>query len=262
MPEKMSARNDAHSNTSSTPVLPFRLFALQGFCLVLPSWGACDNQLYPSLREPFIGAHPVPMKMPRCPAVLLLILLFKLFIASDTMSAGTETAKDAPQATTAQAAPSSDQALGEIRSKREKAQQELDAVNQPKTLAAGAPPGTSQEELLERRTLLHHIVRSLDEQIDDSVRLEQARRRRGEGSDAASAPQSAEGESPPYSVFFADRLWDTAFSLRLTVEGLQSQLALIELRSGRAREALQASEERLRQAAERLESAHGTPSQD
>jgi len=202
------------------------------------------------------------MKMPRCPAVLLLILLFKLFIASDTMSAGTETAKDAPQATTAQAAPSSDQALGEIRSKREKAQQELDAVNQPKTLAAGAPPGTSQEELLERRTLLHHIVRSLDEQIDDSVRLEQARRRRGEGSDAASAPQSAEGESPPYSVFFADRLWDTAFSLRLTVEGLQSQLALIELRSGRAREALQASEERLRQAAERLESAHGTPSED
>src|SRR4030095_7028711 len=202
------------------------------------------------------------MNTPRRSAVLLLVLVCNVFIASDTISAGTETAKDAAQATGAQAEPSSDQALDEIRSKREKAQEELDAVNQPKTLAAGAPPGTSQEELLERRTLLPHILRSLDEQIDDTVRLQQARRRRGEGSDATSAPQSAEGESPPYSVFFADRLWDTAFSLRLTVEGLQSQLALIELRSGRAREALQASDERLRQAAERLESAHGTPSDD
>ena len=198
------------------------------------------------------------MNMPRCSAVLPLVLLINSLIASDTLSAGNESSKEASKETAATAAPSSDQALAEIRSKREKAQEELDAVNQPKTFAAGAPPGTPQEELLERRTLLHHIVRSLDEQIDDTVRLEQTRRRRSEGPDSTSvAPGSAPEESPPYSVFFADRLWDTGFSLRLTVEGLQSQLTLIELRSGRARESLQASEERLRQAAERLESAHG-----
>ena len=200
------------------------------------------------------------MNMPRCAAVVPLVLLLNALLASETLSAGNESSKDAPKETTAP--PTSDQVLAEIRSKREKAQQELDAVNQPTTLASGAPAGTSQEELLERRTLLHHIVRSLDEQIDDTVRLEQTRRRRSEGPDSTDvAPESPQEESPPYSVFFADRLWDTGFSLRLTVEGLQSQLTLIELRSSRARESLQASEERLRQDAERLESAHGTVSE-
>jgi small-conductance mechanosensitive channel len=182
-------------------------------------------------------------------------------MAADASSVANEGSKDAPKETAA--APSSAQALADIRAKREKAQQELDAVNQSKTLAAGAPPATPQEELLERRTLLHHIVRSLDEQINDTVRLEETRRRRSEAPVSTSArPGSASEESPPYSVFFADRLWDTGFSLRLTVEGLQAQLTLIELRSGRARESLQASEERLRQAAERLESARGTRSDD
>src|SRR5262249_4390003 len=138
-------------------------------------------------------------------------------------------------------------ALPELRTKREKAQAELDAVAQPKTLGSSAPPGTPQEELLERRTLLHHIVRSLDEQIDDTLRLEQVRRRRTDAASAAPTDADAPGESPPYSVFFADQLWDSAFTLRLAVEGLQSQLSLIDLRSGRARESLQVADERLRQ---------------
>jgi potassium-dependent mechanosensitive channel len=200
------------------------------------------------------------MNMPPC-FVLPLVFVCNLVMAADASSVANEGSKDAPKETAA--APSSAQALADIRAKREKAQQELDAVNQSKTLAAGAPPATPQEELLERRTLLHHIVRSLDEQINDTVRLEETRRRRSEAPVSTSArPGSASEESPPYSVFFADRLWDTGFSLRLTVEGLQAQLTLIELRSGRARESLQASEERLRQAAERLESARGTRSDD
>jgi len=149
-------------------------------------------------------------------------------------------------------------ALDELRDKRKKAQAELQAIDKPERLAAGAPAGTPQDELLERRTLLHQIVRHYDEQIDDALRLEQARRRRSELT--ASAADSKEPvESPPYSVFVSDQLWDNAFSLRLAVEGLQSQLTLIELRFDRARESLQAAEERLRQASEQAEAAKGSP---
>ena len=196
--------------------------------------------------------------MPRCSAILGLVLLFGSLVVSEGLTADSDGPKDGAQKTATPSGPSSDQAtLTELHNKRDKAQAELDAVNQPKTLAAGAPAGTSQEELLERRTLLHHIVRNLDEQIDDTLRLEQARRQRNQPPESSSAAPAPE-ESPPYSVFFADQLWDTIYSLHLAVEGLQSQQSLIELRSGRARDALQATEERLRQVSERLESAKGT----
>jgi small-conductance mechanosensitive channel len=196
--------------------------------------------------------------MPRCSAILGLVLLFGALVVSEGLTADSDGPKDGAQKTATPSGPSSDQAtLTELHNKRDKAQAELDAVNQPKTLAAGAPAGTSQEELLERRTLLHHIVRNLDEQIDDTLRLEQARRQRNQAPESSSAAPAPE-ESPPYSVFFADQLWDTIYSLHLAVEGLQSQQSLIELRSGRARDALQATEERLRQVSERLESAKGT----
>src|SRR5262249_56068729 len=98
----------------------------------------------------------------------------------------------------------------------------------------GAPSGTPQE-LLERRTLLHLIVRSNDEQSDNNLRLEQTRQRRAEFT-KSQAETNTPTESPPYSIFFADQLWDTGFSLRLAVEGLRSQLNLTELRFNRARE--------------------------
>lgn len=149
-------------------------------------------------------------------------------------------------------------ALDELRGKRAEAEAELQAVNQPETLAAGAPIGTPQDELLERRTLLHLIIRSIDEQIDDTLRLEQTRQRRAEFTKTQSDATNP-AESPPYSIFFADQLWDTSFSLRLAVEGLHSQLSLTELRFNRARESLLAAEAGLRQASERAEAAKGSP---
>lgn len=200
------------------------------------------------------------MNISRSLAVLGFILLLVSVPAADGLTEDGNGEKSAKHEPAAPPDHSADQA--EVQKKRDKAQAELDAVNQPKTLAAGAPSGTPQEELLERRTLLHHIVRSLDEQIDNSSRLEQARRRRADVDATAAAAAGTPAESPPYSVFFADQLWDTTFSLRLAVEGLQSQLSLIELRSGRARESLQSAEERLRQVSERLESTHGTATDD
>ena len=198
-----------------------------------------------------------------CSAVLGTVVLFWSFATSEGLTADTDAAKNVAQDNNAgAAAPAVDEkALAELRTKREKAQAELDAISKPKTLAAGTPPGTPQEEPLERRTLLHHIVRSLDEQIDNMLRLDQARRHREElakSSTAADAP----AESPPYSVFDADQLWDTVYSLRLAVEGLQSQLSLIEIRSNHARESLLGAEEHLRQTSERLETTKGTASDD
>jgi small-conductance mechanosensitive channel len=149
---------------------------------------------------------------------------------------------------------SDETSLNELRAKRDKVEAELKAVNRPETLAAGAPRDTPREELLERRTLLHQIQRRVDEQIDDTLRLEQTRQHRTEVAKSLAGPKDR-AESPPYSIFYADQLWDTAFASRLAVEGLQSQLSLLELRATRARESLLAAEERLRQASEALESA-------
>lgn len=173
---------------------------------------------------------------------------------------------DVNKADTSPRAESTDRSGGhvpadELWNKRAQAEAELQAVSQPETLAAGAPSGTPQDELVERRTLLHLIVRSDDEQIDDTQRLEQIRQRRGE-LNKAQAESNTQTESPPYSILFADQLWDTAYSLRLTVEGLQSQLSLIELRFNRARESLQGAQERLRQTSERAEAAKDSPGEN
>ena len=197
------------------------------------------------------------MNIPRSSVIVVMVVLFGFSVASEGLAADVtasrESATPAATATTDHTTPS------ELRAKREKAQAELDAVNQPKTLAANAPAGTPEEELLERRTLLHHIVRSLDEQIDDSLRLEQARHHRGELADSsAKAEINTPADTASPSVFTADQLWNTVFSQRLTVEALQSQLSLIELRSTHARESLQAAEERLRQTSEQLEAKKGS----
>ncbi len=201
------------------------------------------------------------MNTPLCLAAVLVVVVFGFCShAEGQIKPGDRPSDNSPDPAAKQTS-GDGSSLSALRVKRDKVQAELEAVIKPGTLAAGVPPGTPQEELLERRTLLQHAVRSFDEQIDSILRLEQARRHREElakSSTAASAP----AESAPYSVFYADQVWDTVYSLRLAGEGLQSQLSLIELRSSHARESLRAAEERLRQASERLESATGTPSDE
>jgi potassium-dependent mechanosensitive channel len=136
----------------------------------------------------------------------------------------------------------------EWREKREQAQAALNAAGAPANAASEA----TREELQERRSLLEQIVRVYDQQLGDLQRLAEARERHA---DIVRTSNEWKGfpEPPPYTVFLADQLWDAAYSLRLATEGLQSQLELLTLRFERAREALAAAEERLRQAAERLE---------
>ena len=199
------------------------------------------------------------MNISRCAASFVLLLLFAFFVTSEGLTADPEASNGTKQERR-EGAPD-EKTIGELREKRKQAQAELDAISQPATLATGAPPGTPKEDLLERRTLLHHIVHNLDEQLDNLLRLEQARRHREELVKSSTGADTT-ADSSSNTVFYTDQLWDTVYSERLAVEGLQSQLSLIDLRSGHARESLLAAEERLRQTSERLESTKGTVSDD
>jgi potassium-dependent mechanosensitive channel len=143
--------------------------------------------------------------------------------------------------------PSDQATIAELEDKRTKAETELKAVTTSRA------SDTSSEELLERRSLLEQIVRGYDEQIDDHQRLKETGQRIADIA-RSSADWKGFAESPPYSIFLVDQLWDTMSSLRLAVEGFQSQLSLINLRSERARESLTAANGRVRQASEQLES--------
>ncbi|WP_447985958.1 mechanosensitive ion channel domain-containing protein [Nitrospira sp. Nam74] len=144
--------------------------------------------------------------------------------------------------------------IAALQDKRIEAAKELAAVSRSGDLRRDAPSGVSQEQLSERHALLQQIVRAYDQAIDEYHRLEQARERHGDVT-KSNTEWNGFSEPAPYSILLADELWNTAFSLRLAVEGLQSQLNMIELRFGRARELHKSAEERLRQASERVEAA-------
>lgn len=181
------------------------------------------------------------------PTVICLCLMMTLALTlSHAQTAGIPT-PIAPMKEPSQEGLSEEAAIAELEDKRAKAETELKGVT---THTASSVP---QEELLERRALLEQVVRGYDEQLDDGQRLKEAGKRHADMV-RSSAEWKGFTESPPFSIFFVDQLWDTAFSLRLAVEGLQSQLSLIELRFDRARESLSAADGRVRQASEGLES--------
>ena len=172
-------------------------------------------------------------------------------------SASSAAEESAPAASNATGTDGQDE-LEKLREKRAAIQGQLQTALRADRRADDAPAGTSQEERAERRTLLQQILRAYDEQIDDRQRLDQVRSRTVQPvtQDRADLPP------PPYSVLYADDVWNSAYSQRLAVEGLASQLTLIALRVDRGREALQAAEEALRQAVERWEAARGSDHAD
>jgi small-conductance mechanosensitive channel len=140
-----------------------------------------------------------------------------------------------------------------VRESRDKVQAHLNALG-PGAAAGQMPTDATQEELQEQRSLLEQILRAHDEQLSDLQRLAEARQRLADVT-RSSSEWTGFPDPPPYSIFLADQLWDAAYAHKLAIEGLQSQLDLLTLRSERGRQALAAAEEQLRQASERLEAA-------
>jgi potassium-dependent mechanosensitive channel len=189
-------------------------------------------------------------------AAFIMMMVFPWTVAyaqnPTSIPAVTSPATDMNHVTKGDDPASRDAQLAELRAKRAAAEEELKAVSRSGTATRGARADVPREQWLEQQALLQQMIRGYDEQIEEVQRLEKIRRRHEELSKTV-AEWKGFAEPPPYSIFLADQLWETAFGLRMSADGIQSQLTLIELRFDRTREALQRAEERLRQAAERLE---------
>lgn len=135
---------------------------------------------------------------------------------------------------------------------RAAAEKELDEINSPPALRKGAPPGTTDARLMERRSLLQQLVQTYEQHLDALRKFDQMRlrvrevERQNKEWDGFSTP-------PPYSVLMVDELRDAARSIGLTAQGIQTRLSMTESISDSTRRNLKASQEQARQASERLE---------
>lgn len=149
-------------------------------------------------------------------------------------------------------APNEEQTLAELREKRRKAQAEMALAESKKP--AASPAEATPEELQERRDHLTDLIRAYEEHANELLRLRDARHQRAEVERTAAEWKGFE-EPPPHPVAMVDQLWDSAYALQRTVEGLESQVNLLTLRFDRARQRLTAAEGRLRQSSEKFETA-------
>ena len=142
--------------------------------------------------------------------------------------------------------------LSELQSKRTAAEKELSEISSPQTLRKGAPPGTTDARLMERRSLLQQLVQIYEQHLDALRKLDQMRlrvreiERQNKEWDGFSTP-------PPYSVLMVDELRDAARSMALTAQGIQTRLTMTESLADSTRRNLKAAQEQARQASERLE---------
>ncbi len=146
----------------------------------------------------------------------------------------------------------SDSVTAELQRKRAVAETELSAINSPETLRKGAPPGTRDARLMERRALLQQLVQTYEQHLDAVRKLDPMRLRVREVE-----RQNKEWDGfptpGPYSVLMIDELRDAARSMALTAQGIQTRLTMTESVAENTRRNLKASQEHARQASERLE---------
>lgn len=148
--------------------------------------------------------------------------------------------------------PSPEEQIRQLRERLTAAETDLNSVGTSGTLEAGAPSGTPENELLERRSFLYQLARAYEQQLEDTQKLQQAHTRR-EQVERENREWTDFPDPPPYSVLIVDSLRDRTRSLKRTVELIESKLAATTRAAERSEEALKAAEQRLRLAAEQLE---------
>ncbi|MEX5218934.1 MAG: mechanosensitive ion channel [Nitrospira sp.] len=189
------------------------------------------------------------------PFVMLSTVLVGLLCASPSLA---ESAPSSPDPSPGEAAPQPNQPAApanlsaDFQAKREQAATELAQIDRPSTLRKGAPPGVSESELLERRSLLQQLVQTYDRHLDQLGKLAQAQQR---ARDIERQSKEWEGfpEPPPYSLLMVDDLRNAIRSMTFTAQGIESRLSMIERLIETTGRTLSKSQEQSRQAAERLE---------
>jgi potassium-dependent mechanosensitive channel len=179
------------------------------------------------------------------------LLLYSLAIAvSATAQTGVNLGTGAAQ----KAAPAPETAPApDLKTKLAAAQSELDRFVAES--ASSAPAGTPPEDVIERRSLLELIVRSLDRQLEARDELVIVQRDRA----ALSARRRAwPGLGPgPHSLSLADGLRESAQTAAERVKAAESKVALFEREIETFRQRLKDAEAKARLADERAEGTGG-----
>jgi small-conductance mechanosensitive channel len=131
---------------------------------------------------------------------------------------------------------------------------QLELLDTPGGLSAGAPPGTDEESLRLRHIRVVFIVRTLEQQRSDLARLAANRARRS-ALEQELATWKGLPEKPPYSILLADRIRSEMHGAETTLEGLKSRRALLQQTAERARERVKLTQQQLRQLSEQAETA-------
>lgn len=173
-----------------------------------------------------------------------------LFLSLPTAPAAPASADTSPSRAEQPAA--SDTLTTDLQAKRTQAATELAQIDKPSSFRKGAPPGASESELMERRSLLQQLVHTYDRHLDELRKLAQVRQRVQEV-ERTSKEWEGFPTPPPYSVLMVDDLRNAARSMRLTEQGIQTRLKMTEGIIESTGNALSKSQEQARQAAERLE---------
>lgn len=203
------------------------------------------------MLTPFPVGHRVTV---RWLALLTFILAIPgLGINAQSAAAPSPSADKSAEAKLADsAAPDDENTIGTVQEKLQKANAELARIE---SKAAGMVPiGATPDELQQRHDLLKDIVRGYDEQVTELRRLRDTRHQRAE-MERAVIEWNGFQDPPPHPVSMVDQLWDSAYALQRTVEGLEAQLDLLTLRFDRARQTLTAADEGLRKSSEEVEGA-------
>ncbi len=192
---------------------------------------------------------------------LTALLILPAPVAQSAPSSGPKTVRTAPDITAGKpgqstaANPDPDAVVPELQRKLSDAERELNEHPAAQPLKTGAPPGSADARLMERRSSLQRLVQTYEQHLDALRNLEQMRQR---VADAERQEKEWNGfpAPAPYSVLKVDELRDAARSIALATQGVQTRLTMTESLADTARRNLKTSQERVRQVTERLEGVH------
>lgn len=142
----------------------------------------------------------------------------------------------------------------EIRKRLTEAEAELARIEAPGGLAAGAPPGVPEADLITRRFMLRQLVRGYQGHLSELSGAENAERARA---DIQARHKAWKGfdQKPPYSVLLVDRLRAELQKETLRIESLEAKLRVFDDRIEGTRSVLDRLQEQLRREQENLERA-------
>ena len=177
-------------------------------------------------------------------------LLMEVSAASPEKETQSNSNGPSPKGSADESEPSS--LVSDLQSKRTAAEKELSEISSPQTLRKGAPPGTTDARLMERRSLLQQLVQIYEQHLDALRKLDLLRLRVRE-IERQNKVWDGFPTSPPYSVLMIDELRDAARSMALTEQGIQTRLTMTESLADSTRRNLKAAQEQARQVSEKLE---------